>query len=127
MKGQKSAFLFLIAVISLIAIGVVIARGFLKKSPQTTNISLPEILGEQSQGEQEELSPTPIINLNKIISDNFQSTKEVAQQKIEEVQKTVITTVEKEISTLTQSQVEALKLQICRNWGVISVTPSKTP
>ncbi|MBI3380166.1 hypothetical protein HY029_05415 [Candidatus Gottesmanbacteria bacterium] len=123
MKRQQASFLIIISIISLIGIGFVVARGILKNPPQIPFRKI-NVLGESIQSK---IEPTSTLNVDQFIRDAFQGTKEVAQQKAGEIQKSVMSTVEKEISTLTKSQVEALKLQICRDWGVISLIPSKTP
>lgn len=122
MKDQKSA-LVLLAVISLIAIVVVVTSGFFKKN-NLNNIKKEinaKVLGDTFESQNKE--HTPLFDMEKVIGDTFQNTKDVAGEKVEEVQKTVVTTVEKEISNLTKSQIEALKLQICRDWGVVPTPP----
>lgn len=119
MKDQKSALRAFIAVVSLIAIAAVLASGFLKKKDNEgiKNETGNSILGETTESK-EDGNPV-LLNAEKFIGDTFQNTKEVAEEKVSEVQKTVIATVEKEVSELTKSQVESLKLQICRDWGVV--------
>lgn len=125
MKGQKSALLFILAILCLVAIGAVLTSGFLKNKPQEE--VKPQ--GQKVLGEEVSVSTTqtPVIDVNKFIKDKFQDTKSEAAQKVTEVQKTIISTVEKEISNMAQSQVTVLKEQICRDWGVISPIPTKTP
>ena len=100
--------------------------GILKNKPLEIlkKIENKNILGEEISSK---ISPTQAIDLNRFASDTLQNVKETAGQKVTEVQKTVLTTVEKEISTLAQSQVDALKLQICRDWGIVPISPTKTP
>ncbi len=125
MKGQKSAFVYILAIASLIGIGGVLAIGFLKNKPQTdSKTGEQQVLGEEVA---KDINSTPFIDVNKFVQSTFQSSKDTAQQKVNEVQKTIVNTVEKEISNFTQSQVESLKLQICRDWGVISISPTTTP
>lgn len=92
--------------------------GILKSKPQEVakKEEKREVLGEEISSS---LSPTPVVDLNRFVSDTFQNTKDAAGQKVAEVQKTIVNTVEKEVSSLAQSQVDALKLQICRDWGVV--------
>ncbi len=126
MKRQKSTFLFILVILSLLSIGGIMLTGILKSKPQEAakKEEKKDVLGEEISSK---VSPTTAVDLNRFVQDTLQNTKEVAGQKVSEVQKTIVNTVEKEVSSLAQSQVDALKLQICRDWGVISVTPTKTP
>lgn len=125
MKGQKSTLLFIVAVLSLLSIGGIILTGILKSKPQeVAREEKKDVLGEEISSQ---LSPTSAVDLNRFVSDTFQNTKDAAGQKVSEVQKTIVNTVEKEVSSLAQSQVDALKLQICKDWGVISPAPSNNP
>lgn len=115
MKGQPT-LLFLVAVVSLIGIGIVAGFNFLKANLNVINETKKvNVLGDKT------------LDINRFFTDTFQSGKEVAGQKVTDVQKNIMSTVEKEVSSLAQSQVDALKLQICRDWGVIPPTPTKTP
>lgn len=118
MKRQKQTLLFVLVILSLLAIGGIMFTGILKGKPQETvkKEEKKDVLGEEIASK---FSPTPGVDLNRIVSDTYQNAKDVAGQKVVEVQKTIVNTVEKEMSTLAQSQVDALKLQICRDWGVV--------
>lgn len=117
MKGQKSILLFLLALFSLVGIAAVVVTSFLKNKPQEIKTTQSqEVLGEAAE---QEATPTPPLDVNKFVQQTMQSTQEVAQEKAKEVQKVIVSTIEKEVSNLTQSQVTALKEQICRDWGVI--------
>lgn len=125
MKGQKSILLFILAIVSLLGIGVVLATGFFKNKPQQAKTAEEQkVLGELSQ---KDATPTPALDINKFVAESFQNTKEAAGQKVSEVQKTIVNTIEKEASSLAQSQVDALKFQICRDWGVVKTSPSPSP
>ena len=125
MKGQKSILIFILAIVSLLGIGVVLATGFFKNKPQQPKTTEEQkVLGELSE---KNATPTPALDINKFVAESFQSTKEAAGQKVIEVQKTIVNTVEKEVSSLAQSQVVNLKQQICRDWGIVSSSPTKTP
>ena len=124
MKNKASNVFLSLAVISLIGTGIVYATGFFKnKNNNQTN--RPTILGENTDPG---ISPTSFINFQQIVQNTVQNTKDTVSQKmtekISEGQKTVVQTIEKEISKLTQSQIEALKLQICRDWGIIIISPT---
>lgn len=124
MKSKQSAILFLIAVLSLTGIAAVVGMGIFKNKPKPIQKTEDaSVLGEA----QSKISPTSSLDFNRIVSDTYQNTKEAAKEKVQEVQKTVMSTVENEITTLTKSQVDAMKLQICRDWGVISISPTKSP
>lgn len=131
MKKNKITILSTVAIGSLLIIGIVMATGVLKKkSGSWTKMNpAPEILGEFTQTGAT-FTPTPI-NVNQLVQDSWQSTKEVvlhtASEKVTEIEKTVVNTVNKEITNLSQSQIDALKLQICRDLGVITTAPTKQP
>lgn len=114
--------LIVIAGILGITIGALYYFNILKKPlPIPQKISLnPNILGENIS-----IEPTMESQINEFVGNTFQSTKETVNQKVEEVQKTVIQTLENQVTQLTQSQITALKTQICRDWGVLS--PSSSP
>jgi len=126
MKRQKSTLLFVLVILSLLSIGGIMLTSILKSKPQEAvkKEEKKDVLGEEISSK---LSPTPVVDLSRFASETFQNTKEQAAQKVFEVQKTIVNTVEKEVSSLAQSQVDALKLQICRDWGVIPISPTKTP
>jgi Rieske Fe-S protein len=132
MKKNKITILSAVAIGSLLIIGIVMATGVLNKKPGSqakTNVA-PEILGEFAQASTTPTTPTPI-NVNQLVQDSWQNTKEVvlhtATEKVTEIEKTVVNTVNNEISNLSQSQIDALKIQICRDLGVITVVPTKQP
>jgi len=132
MKKNKITILSAVAIGSLLIIGIVMATGVLNKKPgsQAKINPVPEILGEFAQASTTPTTPTPI-NVNQLVQDSWQSTKEVvlhtASEKVTEIEKTVVNTVNKEITNLSQSQIDALKLQICRDLGVITAVPTKQP
>lgn len=118
MKRQKSGLLLLLVIISLLAIGGVLFTGILKNKPKNDikKDNNPTVLGENIISETTKLPPST--DINQIVSDTLQSTRETVSQKTAEIQKSVITNIEKEITNLTQSQIDTLKLQICRDWGL---------
>lgn len=125
MKKQKSTLFFILAVISLLGIGGIYFTGLFKNKPkESTKSENPNILGQDTMSK---VFPTSSLDVNKFIQDTVKNTQDAASQKVSEIQKSVVTTLEKEITTLTQSQVDNLKVQICRDWGVISVTPTNKP
>jgi hypothetical protein len=125
-KGQKSRLLFLLAVASLLTCGAIVTIGFWRNNPknnQPKESTSPSVLGETAA----DITSKTATDVNNLVQNSIQNTKETLSQKATETQKTILQTLEKEISTLTQSQVEALKLQICRDWGVITVSPTVNP
>lgn len=126
MKGQKSILLFILAIVSLIAIGGVFTTGILKRKPkpEIKKGESPSVLGEIVEPS---ITPTPALKVDQLVKSTFNEAKEEALQKAGEVQKVVVNTLEKEVGSLAQSQVEALKFQICRDWGVVKTSPSPSP
>ncbi|MBI4991509.1 hypothetical protein HZB96_05470 [Candidatus Gottesmanbacteria bacterium] len=127
MKRQKSGLLLLLVIISLLAIGAILFTGIFKNNPKndTKKDNNAAILGEKTILETTKLPSST--DINQIVADTLQSTKETVSQKTAEVQKTIVTNIEKDITNLTQSQIDTLKLQICRDWGLATVTPTKIP
>ncbi|MCL4338464.1 hypothetical protein M1271_02145 [Patescibacteria group bacterium] len=127
MEKQKGKILLFLVMLSLLAIGAVMLTGFLKKNPSTNQKNLSNVLGENTS----ELTPTPIFNnINNILQSNAQNAKDALSQtvtqKVTEIQKSITNTIEQEVTRLTQSQMDALKTQICRDWGVISPIPTQS-
>lgn len=126
MKRQKSILLFFLAVVSLIAIGAILASGIIKnKKDNSLKITEnPGVLGESTVNGM--TSPAEIINnfIEKTIQNTKEKIQENVSQKVTQTKDTVLTNLEKEFSSLTKSQIESMKLQICRDWGVITATPS---
>lgn len=125
MKKHRSRLLLALVIISLLAIAFILLSGILtnstsKKDQNSANV--PDILGETSFLNE---TPTPLFNLNQTVRNTFDNTKEIVTQKMVETQKNLVSSIEKEISTLTQSQIETLKFQICKDWGVIDVSPTR--
>lgn len=109
MKKQQTGLLLLLSIISLLGIGTVFVSGFLKNNPKNStnqNTNNSSVLGEKTA------------DVNRVVSDALQYTKDTVSQQTTEIQKTIVNNVEKEVSNLAQSQVDALKLQICRDWGL---------
>lgn len=131
-EKQKKApqILLPLAILFLVAIAAVVVAGIIKNKPKIGNI-LPnanQILGQ-------EIVTSPAITLTPfiqtIIANTLENTKDTATQiateKIIEVKNSVIETVNKEVTKLSTSQVEALKYQICRDWGVTTISPTSNP
>ena len=125
-KQQKSALLAGLAIISLLAIGAILVMSILKNRSKNEDKNKKDssVLGQTTAIE---ATPTPFIDVNQLLQNTYQTTKDTVSQKVVEVQKTITSDIEKEITNLTQSQVETLKLQICRDWGVVTIVPTKSP
>lgn len=125
-KQQKSVLLAGLAIILLLAIGVIFIMSILKNRSKNEDKNKKDstVLGETTTSE---ITPTPFVDVNQLLQSTYQTTKDTVSQKVVEVQKTIISDIEKEITNLTQSQVETLKLQICRDWGVVTIVPTKNP
>lgn len=118
MKNNKKPALFLVlAMICLLAIGGVLASGIIKNRPKEDieKESNPQILGEATQ------------DINQFVQNTVQNTKEKVVEKVKEAETIILETINKEVQNLTQSQIDALKLQICRDLGVITAAPTQTP
>lgn len=125
MRRKKTGVLLGITILSLLAIGGVVLFSFIKKPKDIVKDAvLSSILGETTS-----ISPTnsPSNYLDSLVKDTVNNTRTVISEKMAETQKNVITTIEKEVNNLTQSQIEALKLQICKGWGVITTYPTPSP
>ena len=95
--------------------------------------------GKNILGQQQESVPAPTSviedfiqntvknTLQNSVQNTIQTTKDTVSEKVTEVKSEIIKTVEKEISDLTQSQVKTLQWQICKDWGVITVSPTPKP
>lgn len=121
MKKPTASFFLLIAIICLSALGFLFARGTLKEwMDRKDKIVEGNILGEAVQ----DSISSPV---NDFIQNTIDSTKESLTEKATEIEKNIIKNIENEVSNLTKSQVDTLKYQICRDLGVISVTPTPNP
>lgn len=118
-KKQASTILFILALICLLAIGTILASGIIKNRSKNQNQAKKPIdsnvLGEIIE---QQISSAPS-KINNFFGQPIEETKEVVSQKLTEVEKQVVTNIQKEISSLTASQIDALKLQICRDLGVV--------
>lgn len=127
-SDEKSSLFFpVLAFISLIGIGYIVFRSVTshKTVDEIKHNIASAVLGEK-------IAQSTIDGSKEIIADSLQSTVESSKvalsQKAIEIKDTVIESVQKEVGNLTQSQIEALKIQICKDLGVIlSPTPTASP
>lgn len=82
------------------------------------------VLGESIQSLDELNVNNPV---NQFVQNTMEGARESISLKAADLEKSIVASVEKEIANITKSQLDALKLQICRDWGVVSVstTPSQ--
>jgi uncharacterized protein HemX len=130
MKKNQTTILTLLSITLLFVIIGISIFGFLKKKNNdlNNNLGATNVLGEAAQS----LSSSSVIpNVNDIVQNTIQNTvnatKETVTQKLSEVEKTIINTINQEVANMTKSQVDALKVQICKDLGVIPSTASATP
>lgn len=124
MKKKTRNILLGLVILSLLFIGGVVTTSFLKSKPleKTTPPEGNNVLGQTTQ--LVTTTPTVLDNVNNLIQNSLENTKEVVSQKVVEAEKTILNTIDKEISTMTQTQVDNLKWQICKDLGVVSVSPT---
>lgn len=125
MKTRSSKILLTVSIICLLVIAGIIIFGILKNRNNTKNIDYPEILGRSIDSQ---IIPTAEDNVRGVAQQVWRNSKEEVSQRIETVKNEVVQSVQKEVSSLTQSQIETLKLQICRDLGVLpTITPAPKP
>ena len=124
-RTQKVALALVI--ISLLTIGAVLSSGLLKNQKTTQNQTEGKGLNVLGEVAQSQIIPSLSSNMNKLVENTLQNTKELVSEKTVEVKTNIMQTLEKEVNNFTQSQVERIKMQICREWGVVQITPSKSP
>ncbi|OGG25704.1 hypothetical protein A2960_05110 [Candidatus Gottesmanbacteria bacterium RIFCSPLOWO2_01_FULL_39_12b] len=124
-RTQKVALALVI--ISLLTIGAVLSSGLLKNQKTTQNQTEGKGLNVLGEVAQSQIIPSLSSNMNKLVENTLQNTKELVSEKTVEVKTNIMQTLEKEVNNFTQSQVESIKMQICREWGVVQITPSKSP
>lgn len=108
-----------IAFLCLVVIGYILIKENILNKNTENNL----ILGASTDS-----IPNSMFSLfNSAVDTSLQNTKENLSGKAKDVEKSVMATVESEARNLAESQVKALKLQICTNWGVIPATPSASP
>lgn len=116
MSSRNSGFPVALALLCLIILGAMLGGAILKD--RTQEIKKPSsglmVLGDKSA-------------IDNFVKDTLEATRENLSAKAVEVQKNIVATLEREVSELTQSQIEAVKVQICRDWGVITPVPTNQP
>ena len=89
--------------------------------PNQTNF--PEVLGQTVE---DQIIPSAESGIKGIVKEVWNNSKDNVSEKVDSAKNEVMQSVQKEITNLTQSQIEALKLQICQDLGVVP-KPSATP
>ena len=119
MKSSNRLVLIPIALLCFFVIGYIL----IKENILNKNSAENTVLGGQTDSQ-----PRSMFGfLNGIVDDTVTSTKENLSGKAQDVEKSVMATVETEAKNLAESQVTALKYQICANWGIVPATPSTNP
>jgi hypothetical protein len=123
MKKGAPKILLALTIISLIVLGGVFINGFIVKNRK---INIQSVLGEQSKNIKS-IATDLTSPIDLTIQNTIDDAKQTVSQKAIEVEKTIITTLEKEVADFSKSQVDNLKLQICKDWGVITATYAASP
>ena len=135
MKNKKkekdikvSKVIFTVVGLCLIILFVIFISGWVKKITTIDKEDLGSVLGEKFSVESN-LRGTPVVEeyIKKAFQDTLNNTKETVSGKASEIEKEVIKVIEKEISSLSTSQIDALKVHICEDLGVITPEPSQKP
>jgi hypothetical protein len=124
---KKSYFLVGLATMCLAGIGLVLLGNFLKNPPK---INLQNEIGTRVLGQQtiQALMTPASENVKLLFQNTIESSKDIVKEKVNEVEQTILTNIQKEVTNLTDTQIDALKLQICKDMGVIpSASSSPTP
>lgn len=130
MKKNTAKVFLALTILSLTAIGIILIGGLIKNKPKEQNLVKKgsDVLGEAAQNLFNQATNSSLDNaVQNTLQNTIQNTKEVVSERVLDTEKTILKEVEKEITNLTQSQVEVLKLQICRDWGVVTVSPTPKP
>lgn len=113
-------------ILSLLLTGGIVTTGFLKyksENKETPVQGKNNVLGDETTA-LITTAPQAADNVNRLIQNSLQETRDVVSQKVIEMEKTIINTINKEIGNMTQTQVDNLKWQICRDLGVVSASPT---
>ena len=110
--------LYLLAVLSLIIIAAIVALGtisgkyrfFLKKGEGSIVLGISDKLP---------FSQLSADNIENLLEESVSTTKEGVAQKLTEYEVKLKDSLQKEITDLTNSQIQAVKEKICRDWGVV--------
>lgn len=125
MKGNNSSFLIILAVISILALSGIFVMGITKKKSNQPDINKSNVLGDTIASVKSGSSFGNIKDsVQNTINSTIDTTKVMFTAKMTEAEKTVIESLNREVTNLTKSQVETLKIQICRDLGVL---PTFTP
>lgn len=127
MKRRSSKILLGLSAICLLAIGGIIFSGLLKgkNSQDSKNQFHPEVLGQIVDSQ---IIPTAESGVKGVVQEVWQNSKEEVSQKVETVKSEIMQSIQKEVNSLTESQIDALKIQVCRDLGVLpSIPPTPKP
>lgn len=128
MKNRPPKILLIITVICLLGIGSIILKGLVSSKNSSKKIidtNYPEVLGQTIETQ---LIPAAESGIKDIAKEVWDNSKEDVSEKIDTAKNDIMRSVQKEVTSLTQSQIDALKLQICRELGVLpTTTPAPKP
>lgn len=121
-RGHSSVFTVL-SVLCLLVIAYAVGKERL----------LPRITGAATSGPANILgltvdtpSATSSATATSFMERTIESAKNSLRGKTGDLQKSIVSTIQKEAGDLTKSQLDLLKTQICKDWGVIPASASGT-
>lgn len=117
----------ILVILALMTAGVLLSKGLIPNKPHS---SIEKKGGESSiLGEASVVSPTAAneVSINNLLQNTLTETKNVVSEKVTETKNNIINNIQKEISALTETQVQTLKMQICKDWGLLSASPTPSP
>ncbi|KKS96351.1 MAG: hypothetical protein UV73_C0011G0023 [Candidatus Gottesmanbacteria bacterium GW2011_GWA2_43_14] len=123
MNKPKSGFLFLLAVISLTIIFGMVTLGAIKGKYA---IKLQRAKGSFVLGVSDKLTEAGKNQLENLMQGAVENASGTLTKKITETEESLKGKLESELSGLAKSQVDQIKLKICRDWG-INPQPTAAP
>jgi hypothetical protein len=125
MQKHSPKIFFGVAIMSLLILAGMFIKGFSqeKSAKQNKAVSINGVLGQQTNILKDAASDIAS-PLNSAIQKSIDGAKETVSLKTVEVEKMVVSTLEKEVADFSKSQVDNLKFQICRDWGVLNLSPT---
>lgn len=121
MKGN-SKFISILAFISLLTLVGIFVTGQLKNRQKSkeNNSNNQNVLGETFESLADPNSFSGIKNsVQGSVQHTLDNTRDILSQKVVETEKVILESINKQLTTLTKSQVESVKIQICRDLGVL--------
>lgn len=115
--------------LALVCLGAIIAIVGINYIKQLPTFDMRKAIATRVLGEStfQNLTESGQSGVKEIIQDTIDSSKVALASKAGEIEKSALTSLQNEAVSLTNSQLTALKLQICKDWGVITPSPVLTP